>query len=146
MKALSTKTALVAEPLEARRDYVKLLLHEAGVEQVFEVGSGRDAMKAFRAHRPLLTVLAMRFDDASGAEVLGQIRALDAERPVCMAASPGGDADIEDVLEAGADLYLDLETGTETLVERLRTLITEAEWSVSVESEPVRGVRDHEDQ
>jgi DNA-binding NarL/FixJ family response regulator len=73
---------------------------------VGQASTAREAIVAFRTHRPDVTLMDLRLPDASGVEALQAIRAEQPEARVVMLTTFEGDVEIQRALAAGARGYL----------------------------------------
>jgi DNA-binding NarL/FixJ family response regulator len=87
---------------------------------VAQAADGREAIQQFRAHRPDITLLDLKFHDISGIETMFAIYREFPGARIVMLTSFGGDIDIRRALEAGAHGYLLKSTPPEELVKVIR--------------------------
>ena len=87
---------------------------------VAQASDGREAIEQFRAHRPDITLLDLKFRDMSGIETMIAIYREFPDARIVMLTTFGGDIDIRRALEAGAHGYLLKSTPPEELVKVIR--------------------------
>lgn len=85
-----------------------------------QAGSGEEAVRLFRQHRPDITLMDLRLPGMSGLEVLRVIRREDPRARCVVLTTYEGDEDIHQALTAGAAGYLIKAMSNETLVDALR--------------------------
>lgn len=83
-----------------------VIRNEADLLLVAEAISGREAVEAFRKHRPDVTLMDLRLPDISGIEAIREIRREFDNARIVVLTTFDGDADIRRALEAGAYGYL----------------------------------------
>lgn len=77
--------ALVADDAAIVRLVVGTLLASCGCEVVAEAGTGREAVEAWEAHRPDVTLLDLNMPDGDGVSAAVAIRALDPGAAIILA-------------------------------------------------------------
>jgi DNA-binding NarL/FixJ family response regulator len=85
-----------------------------------QAGSGEEAVKMFKKHRPDITLMDLRLPAMSGLEALRAIRQDDPQARCVVLTTYEGDEDIHQALAAGAMGYLIKGMSHETLVDALR--------------------------
>ncbi len=85
-----------------------------------QAGSGEEAVKMFKKHRPDITLMDLRLPAMSGLEALRAIRQDDPQARCVVLTTYEGDEDIHQALTAGAMGYLIKGMSHETLVDALR--------------------------
>jgi DNA-binding NarL/FixJ family response regulator len=85
-----------------------------------QAGSGEEAVKMFKKHRPDITLMDLRLPAMSGLEALRAIRRDDPQARCVVLTTYEGDEDIHQALAAGAMGYLIKGMSHETLVDALR--------------------------
>jgi DNA-binding NarL/FixJ family response regulator len=68
--------------------------------------NGEEALRAFREHKPDVTIVDLRLPDMTGFALIEAIRELDNRAKVIVLSSYDGDADIHRALAAGAQGYV----------------------------------------
>ena len=86
--------------------------------------SGENALKAFREHKPDVTVVDLRLPDMSGFELIKAVRKLDSRARIIVLSSYDGDADIQRALDAGAQGYVAKGLVRDELLTAIRTVST----------------------
>src|SRR6266851_5930650 len=89
-----------------REGIAALIKSQADMDLVGEAGSGGEAIKRFREHRPDVTLMDLRLPDLSGIDALIAIRAEFPDARIIMLTTFEGDVEIQRALEAGARGYL----------------------------------------
>ncbi len=85
-----------------------------------QAGSGEEAVKMFKKHRPDITLMDLRLPAMSGLEALRAIRQDDPQARCVVLTAYEGDEDIHQALAAGAMGYLIKGMSHDTLVDALR--------------------------
>jgi DNA-binding NarL/FixJ family response regulator len=85
-----------------------------------QAGSGEDAVRMFRKHRPDVTLMDLRLPGMSGLEALRAIRREDPAARCVVLTTYEGDEDIHQALAAGAAGYIIKAMSNDTLVDALR--------------------------
>ncbi len=85
-----------------------------------QAGSGEEAVRMFRSHRPDITLMDLRLPGMSGLEALRTIRREDPAAHCVVLTTYEGDEDIHQALAAGAAGYLIKAMSNDTLVTALR--------------------------
>jgi len=85
-----------------------------------QAGSGEEAVRMFRQHRPRITLMDLRLPGMSGLEALRVIRREDPMARCVVLTTYEGDEDIHQALAAGAAGYLIKAMSNDTLVDALR--------------------------
>jgi DNA-binding NarL/FixJ family response regulator len=93
---------------------------QADMTLVVEVSNGREAVEAFRKHRPDVTLMDLRLPDMSGIEALVAIRSEFPDARVIMLTTFEGDVEIQRTLQAGARSYLLKSTPADELLDTVR--------------------------
>jgi len=87
---------------------------------VVEACNGREAVEAFRKHRPDVTFMDLRLPDMSGIDALVAIRTEFPDARIIMLTTFEGDAEIQRALHAGARSYLLKSTPADELLDTVR--------------------------
>ena len=83
-----------------------IIKNQADMQLVGEAADGRQAIQAFRQHKPDVTLMDLRLPDMSGIEAMIAIRSEFPEARVIILTTFAGDAEIQRALEAGARAYV----------------------------------------
>jgi DNA-binding NarL/FixJ family response regulator len=86
----------------------------------FQAESGEEAVRAFRRHRPDITLMDLRLPGMSGVEALRIMRGEDPHARCVVLTTYEGDEDIHQALAAGAAAYVIKAMSYQTLVDALR--------------------------
>lgn len=89
-----------------RKGIASILANEADLLLVGEAGDGREAVEAFRLHRPDVTLMDLRMPQMDGIEATKLIRREDPEARIIALTSYDGDQEIYRSLEAGVRGYI----------------------------------------
>jgi len=103
-----------------REGIAALIKSQADMDLVAEAGSGGEAIKRFREHRPDVTLMDLRLPDMSGIDALIAIRAEFEEARIVMLTTFEGDVEIQRALEAGARGYMLKSMPPKDLIEGIR--------------------------
>jgi DNA-binding NarL/FixJ family response regulator len=105
-----------------RKGIAAILSNESDIELVAEAGNGREAVEAFRRHRPDVTLMDLRMPQLDGTAAVKQIRAEFPEARIIALTSFDGDQDIYRALEAGVRGYLLKESVHTQIINAIRTV------------------------
>jgi DNA-binding NarL/FixJ family response regulator len=94
-----------AHPL-FREGIATVIKNQSDMVLVAEAGSGGEALRRFREHRPDVTLMDMRLPDSSGIEAMIAIHSHFPEARVILVATFEGDVEIHGALQAGAWGYI----------------------------------------
>ena len=103
-----------------REGIAAVVRHETDMLLVGEATNGREAIAAYREHRPDITLMDLRMPDISGIDALVTIRSEFKDARVIMLSTFDGDAEIKRSLEAGALGYMLKSMPRKQLVEVIR--------------------------
>jgi len=93
---------------------------QSDMRVIAQAGSGEEAVRLFRKHRPDITMMDLRLPGMSGLEALRAIRQEDPHAKCLVLTTYEGDEDIHQALAAGALGYIIKGMSRETLVDALR--------------------------
>lgn len=114
---------LIADDHQVLRVGLRAIIDgEADMEVVAEAGTGPDAVAAFLAHRPDITLLDLRMPGMSGPDVIAQICKQVPEAQIIVVTSYDADEDVFRAVQAGARGYLLKDTFTEGMLEAIRNV------------------------
>ena len=85
-----------------------------------EAANGREAVEAFRKHRPDVTLMDLRLPDMSGIDALVAIRSEFPDARIILLTTFEGDVEIQRALQAGARSYLLKSTPADELLAVVR--------------------------
>jgi two-component system NarL family response regulator len=100
-----------------------IINQEPDLHVVAEAADGREAVEAFRQHRPDVTLMDLRMPVMEGVEAVRQIRALDPQARVVVLTTYDADEDIARALEAGAKAYILKDISADALVSCIRAVL-----------------------
>jgi len=89
-----------------RRGIRALIGAESDMQIVGEASTGREALEAFRAHRPDVTLMDLQMPDMTGIEAVIAIRGEFPEARIIILSTYSGDVQVVRALKAGARAYL----------------------------------------
>jgi len=89
-----------------REGIVSLVEADPDLEIVAEAATGAQAIAAFHAHKPQVTVMDLRLPDRDGTDVIMELRKVSPQSRFVVLTSAEGDMDMRRALEAGAQAYL----------------------------------------
>ena len=89
-----------------RKGIRTLLGAERDIELAGEAGTGREAIEAYRAHRPDITLMDLQMPDMNGIDAIIAIRAEFPEARIIVLSTYSGDVQALRALKAGARAYL----------------------------------------
>lgn len=105
--ATARATVLVVDDHALLRTGVANIINqEPDLRVVAEAANGREAVEAYLAHRPDVTLMDLRMPVMEGVEAVRQIRAHDPQAKVVVLTTYDADEDIARALEAGAKAYI----------------------------------------
>lgn len=105
-----------------RKGIAAILANESDMKLVAEAGSGREAVEAFKVHRPDGTLMDLRMPGVDGIEAVKMIRREDPEAKILALTSYDGDQEIYRALEAGVRGYMLKETVHTEIVRAIRVI------------------------
>jgi DNA-binding NarL/FixJ family response regulator len=105
-----------------RRGIAALLATEPGMQLVAEATNGLEAVRAFRAHRPDITLMDLQMPEMGGLETIMAIRGEFPEARIIVLTTYAGDAQVLRALQAGARGYLLKEALEGELLETIRAV------------------------
>ena len=103
-----------------REGIAAVIRSQPDMSLVVEASNGREAVEAFRKHRPDVTLMDLRLPDMSGIDALIAIRAELPDARVIMLTTFEGDVEIHRALHGGARSYLLKSTPAEELIDVVR--------------------------
>lgn len=105
-----------------REGLAAIIANEPEFELVAEAGNRAEALSAYRAHRPDVALVDLRLPDASGLQVIAEIRAEFPQARIVVLTTETGDALIQRALAAGANGYALKGMGMSELFQIIRTV------------------------
>ena len=106
-------------------EYICEILHEFLSLQGYQVDTavnGEDALKKYEADRPEVVLLDIRMPGMGGVDILRRIKEIDSRPGVVMLSAFGDEETVNEVLQMGADYYLQKPVEFERLMEILTSL------------------------
>ena len=118
-------TAVIADDMPSIRTLIARALERTGVIQVVaEAGDGNEVVAAVEKRRPNVVVLDLEMPVRSGLEVVPDLRALVPTAVIAVFSGLGPAVRSEEVLRAGADIYLDKMDSLDNFVAELLAELT----------------------
>ena len=106
-----------------RTGVANIINHEPLLEVVAEAANGREAVEAFRAHRPDVVLMDLRMPEMEGVEAVRRIREIDPQARVVVLTTYDADEDIARALQAGAKAYILKDIAADALVACIRDVL-----------------------
>ena len=107
-----------------RTGVANIINQEPDLAVVAEAANGRDAVEAFRAHRPDVVLMDLRMPEMEGVEAVRRIRELDPQARVIVLTTYDADEDIARALKAGAKAYILKDISADALIACVRAVLT----------------------
>ena len=119
-----TARVLVVDDIEANRRLLQAKL-EAQYYTVILAENGQQALEAVEEHEPDIILLDIMMPGATGLEVLGKIRGMEARKstPVVILTAKGQDADRQAAFSLGADDFLTKPFSPKKLLARIHQIV-----------------------
>jgi two-component system chemotaxis response regulator CheY len=111
---------LIVDDIQMARFNMKKALEKEGVE-VFEAGTGKKAISAFKQEKPNITFLDIELPDMNGISVLKEIKGIDKDAKVIMVTGISNQYNFVESLKQGADNFLVKPIDLDKLVEVVRS-------------------------
>lgn len=89
-----------------RKGIAGLVNDEPDMKMVAEAGTGAEAIKQFRQHRPDITLMDLQMPEVSGIDAVSSIRAEFPEARIIILTTHAGDVQVSRAMKAGARAYL----------------------------------------
>jgi DNA-binding NarL/FixJ family response regulator len=89
-----------------REGIAALVAGQSDMKLVAECANGRDAVQAFRTHRPDVTLMDLQMPEMGGVDAIGAIRGEFPEARIIVLTTYSGDVQVMRALQAGARAYL----------------------------------------
>jgi len=99
-------TALIADDEAHMRTFLKHLLINIGIEQVFLMQNGMDAVEAYQEYNPDIVLMDINMCKMNGLEALKHIKEINPEAIVIMMTAVSARDAIEDSSRSGASFYI----------------------------------------
>src|SRR4029077_5921649 len=107
-----------------RTGVANIINQESDLEVIAEAANGRDAVEAFRLHRPDVVLMDLRMPEMEGVEAVRRIREIDPQARVIVLTTYDADEDIARALQAGAKAYILKDISADALVACVRHVLT----------------------
>src|SRR5215469_2416650 len=89
-----------------RQGIVSLVATQSDMKVVAEAGNGREAVKAYRAHRPDVTLMDLQMPEMCGLDAITAIRGEFPDARIIVLTTYSGDVQALRALKAGARAYI----------------------------------------
>jgi DNA-binding NarL/FixJ family response regulator len=122
MSSNRIRVMIVDDHEVVRAGVAAILAAQPSIEVVAEAGSGAEAIRSYRQHRPDVTVLDLTMPDMDGIATLRAIREEFPDGRFIMLTIHVGDDDIHRAVDAGAQAYLLKTTSAEELTSTIRAV------------------------
>ncbi len=99
-------TALIADDEAHMRTFLKLILMDLGIQKVYLMQNGMDAVEAFKEYHPNLVLLDINMNKMNGVEALEQIKEINPNASVVMMTAVATRDSVEDCKKKGAIYYI----------------------------------------
>lgn len=99
-------SALIADDEAHMRTFLKLLLKDIGIEEIYLMQNGMDAVEAYQEYKPDLILLDINMNKMNGVDALKHIRSLNPNARVIMLTAVSTRDTIEETARAGATYYI----------------------------------------
>jgi two-component system NarL family response regulator len=106
-----------------RTGVANIINQEADLEVVAEAVNGREAVDAFRTHRPDVVLMDLRMPEMEGVQAIIRIREIDPQARVIVLTTYDADEDIARALQAGAKAYILKDIDADALVACIRAVL-----------------------
>jgi len=116
-------TALIADDEAHMRTFLKLLLADLGIEKIYLMQNGMDAVEAYHEYRPDLVLMDINMNKMNGLEALERIRAIEPAARVVMLTAVSTREAVQTSSERGAVYYILKTQAPDDIKERLRQVI-----------------------
>ena len=120
-------TALIVEDEEHVRAFLRVLLSQVGIQQVWSAGDGAQGLAMAEQHQPELVLLDVNLPVMSGLEVLAQLGRDRPEVPVIMVSSQSNMAVVLESVKLGAVAYILKQSPPQEALRMLREALHELE-------------------
>jgi DNA-binding NarL/FixJ family response regulator len=101
-----TRILIVDDHPLLREGIAALVAVESDMTLVAECSNGREAIQAFRTHRPDVTLMDLQMPEMSGVDAIGAIRGEFPDARIIVLTTYSGDVQVLRALQAGARAYL----------------------------------------
>lgn len=105
-----------------REGLATLINSQTDMQLVAEASNGREALEAFRSHRPDITLMDLQMPGTSGIDAMSSIRAEFPDARIIVLTTYAGDVQVSRALKAGARGYLLKGSLRKELLETIRAV------------------------
>lgn len=116
-------TALIADDEAHMRTFLKLLLKDIGIEQIYLMHNGMDAVEAYKEYKPDIVLLDINMAKMNGLEALEHIMDYDSKAIVIMMTAVSARDAVEDSSRKGAIYYVLKTQSPDDIKEQIKQVI-----------------------
>lgn len=99
-------TALIADDEAHMRTFVKLILMDIGIQTIYQMHNGMDALEAFQEYKPDVVLLDINMNKMNGIDALEHIRKISPDVKVIMMTAVSARDVVEETKNKGATHYI----------------------------------------
>lgn len=99
-------TALIADDEAHMRTFMKLMLKDLGLEKIYLMQNGMDAIEAYKEYEPDLVLMDINMNKMNGLDALGHIRKINPKAAVIMMTAVSTREAVENSNKQGAIYYI----------------------------------------
>lgn len=128
--SLKSLVTLIVDDDGMMRSYLRLMLKEAGLDNIAEASSGQTARRLVKQRAPKLILLDINLPDVDGVEYLKEVMS---EHPAChvvMVSAEGTLDRVKTAIANGAKGFVVKPFNTETVLKQLRTIVSDLDTSM----------------
>jgi two-component system, NarL family, response regulator len=119
----TARVLVVDDHALVRTGVARIIDHEPDLDVVAEAANGVEALAAFDAHRPDVTLLDLRMPVMEGVEVVRRMRERDPQAKVIILTTYDTDDDISRALKAGARAYVLKDISADDLIQCIHDVL-----------------------
>lgn len=119
-------TALIADDEAHMRTFLKLILSDLGIEKIYLMQNGMDAVEAYREYKPDIVLMDINMNKLNGLEALELIREIDPEARVVMLTAVSTREAVQTSKNSGAVYYILKTQAPDQIREQLRRVLETA--------------------
>ncbi|MDQ8202286.1 response regulator [Pelagicoccus sp. SDUM812003] len=102
----SHMSALIADDEAHMRTFLKLMLMDIGIEKIYLMQNGMDAVEAYKEYAPDVVLMDINMNKMNGIDALGHIREIDPKAKVIMMTAVSARDVVEESRNQGATHYI----------------------------------------
>jgi two-component system, chemotaxis family, chemotaxis protein CheY len=112
-------SALIADDEQHVRVYLRMLLTQLGVSEIWEAADGRSALESFSTNKPEVVLLDHFLQGRNGVSVMQDMRALDSAVPMIVISSQVAMRSVQEMNSLGAAAYILKQSPREQMLKML---------------------------